>query len=272
MAANTTTHNGIEIDDPQAPWNRTECEGCWEDGCAVCAPTSASNILGRWVGRPSSTHAVKISALSAKQASFIASLASGRELTNDQRIKVEAAAAGELDKTKASELIDSLKGAPMQAGKTGASEKQESFIRSLVADRECGVTDVEAFLAEIKDRKAASAVIDTLKQLPKRGSTQPGGELEDGMYRLGDDIYKVYHTVHGANQQVAKILVVVDGEGSFEYVGKRPLRNLTPDHKMTLEEAKAFGRVYGVCCNCSATLTREESIEAGIGPICAQRF
>jgi hypothetical protein len=41
---------------------------------------------------------------------------------------------------------------------------------------------------------------------------------------------------------------------------------------MSLEEAKAFGRLYGVCVRCGATLTDEQSIEAGIGPVCAGRF
>lgn len=42
--------------------------------------------------------------------------------------------------------------------------------------------------------------------------------------------------------------------------------------KMTLEEAKAFGALYGTCCVCGRTLTDEKSIAAGIGPKCAQNF
>lgn len=36
--------------------------------------------------------------------------------------------------------------------------------------------------------------------------------------------------------------------------------------------AKAYGIETGVCCICNATLTNKESIEAGIGPICATKF
>jgi len=39
--------------------------------------------------------------------------------------------------------------------------------------------------------------------------------------------------------------------------------------KMTLEEGKKYGAIYGVCVRCAATLTREESIERAMGPICA---
>jgi hypothetical protein len=41
---------------------------------------------------------------------------------------------------------------------------------------------------------------------------------------------------------------------------------------MTLDQAKAFGALYGACCNCGKTLTDERSIEAGIGPVCARKF
>ena len=40
---------------------------------------------------------------------------------------------------------------------------------------------------------------------------------------------------------------------------------------MTLEEAKEFGKLYGICCRCAAILTDENSIREGIGPICAQK-
>ena len=36
--------------------------------------------------------------------------------------------------------------------------------------------------------------------------------------------------------------------------------------------AVAYGKETGVCCVCNATLTNKESIEAGIGPICAENW
>lgn len=39
-----------------------------------------------------------------------------------------------------------------------------------------------------------------------------------------------------------------------------------------LEAVKEIGKATGRCCVCSRTLTNEGSIEAGIGPICAQYF
>lgn len=42
--------------------------------------------------------------------------------------------------------------------------------------------------------------------------------------------------------------------------------------KNPLEAAKASGRLSGRCCSCGRDLTDPDSIEAGIGPICAQKF
>jgi len=39
-----------------------------------------------------------------------------------------------------------------------------------------------------------------------------------------------------------------------------------------LAAAVKYGRLSGRCCSCGRDLTAEGSIEAGIGPICAQRF
>ena len=39
-----------------------------------------------------------------------------------------------------------------------------------------------------------------------------------------------------------------------------------------IEAVKEIGRATGRCCVCSRMLTNEESIRAGIGPICAEKF
>lgn len=120
---------------------------------------------------------------------------------------------------------------------------------------------------------------------PMVNNKQP---LQDGMYRgpnPNNHIYKVYHTVHGANQQVTKRLVVTEEIDdynirseeantvtvSFKYEGKAPLAFLKPSMRLTTAEAMAFGRLYGACCICGKTLTNELSIHLGIGPVCGGR-
>jgi hypothetical protein len=119
-------------------------------------------------------------------------------------------------------------------------------------------------------------------------SFHPRTDLQDGMYkgpRPNEHIYKVYHTVHGANQQVAKRLMVAGGEPGiasgpsqqrsttvkFKYEGKAPLKFLKPSMRLSLAEAATFGKLYGVCCICGAILTNELSIALGIGPVCGNR-
>ncbi len=87
-----------------------------------------------------------------------------------------------------------------------------------------------------------------------------------GMYRKDGQIYKVQIAVHGSGKPYAKRLL--EG-GGFEYA-QGVVRQLNPSEMMTLAEAKEFGALYGVCCVCGATLTDENSIAAGIGPVCAK--
>lgn len=103
----------------------------------------------------------------------------------------------------------------------------------------------------------------------------PRAELEAGIYTPdeGKTVFKVQKAVHGSGFFYAKRLIVPEGGGKarFEFE-KGAISKLTPDMKMNLEQAKQFGAIYGVCCNCGATLTDENSIEAGIGPVCAGKF
>lgn len=111
------------------------------------------------------------------------------------------------------------------------------------------------------------------------------GPATEGMHRLDGNIYKVQRAVHGSKHLYAKVLVKEEpdcggcangepcGAGcawkvSFEYA-PGVIKRLSSATRMSLEEAKEFGALYGTCCVCGRTLTNEESIEAGIGPVCA---
>lgn len=119
-------------------------------------------------------------------------------------------------------------------------------------------------------------------------------ELEDGMYQFEGSIYKVQHAVHGSGNQYAKLAEIteINGECCGEVVNGKCTRcgtdelssysvsfsyapgvvaKLRPEHKLSYEQAKAFGALYGTCCRCAKTLTDELSIHLGIGPVCGQR-
>lgn len=239
-----------------------------------------------------------------RQLSFIVSLATERGWTYEAATNTLKNAGVGIDlatvsKSAASELITSLKDQPKQAAaptapKRCATEKQVTYLVSL-ADRagwdveDTKVTDFEGRVVELTELavKVASELIDQLRDAPRarRAKTDPRIKItEDGMYRLDDTIYKVQVAVHGSGHLYAKRLVIdapavrdADGnvvaptEAHFER-DESAVRKLRPEHRLTAEDAKAFGDLYGMCVRCAATLTDEESIARGTGPVCAGKI
>lgn len=193
---------------------------------------------------------------------------------------------GTLNKKHASRMIETLLSMPVNQAAPQtvvqaalATQKQFDFIKSLLTDKEIDPITANAVQACREQAQAgtftakqASGLIDVLKGMPRKQTPVADAELEAGMYRVGNDVYKVYRAVHGSGKMCAKILVV-DAEaktGRFEYKGLAS-RFVRADQRMTLDQAKEFGQIYGVCCKCGATLTDEDSIAAGIGPVCASK-
>ena len=181
---------------------------------------------------------------------------------------------------------------------SAATAKQISFLTTLIGEKE--LTDLRkavavSFLEDPNLTKSqASAMITALMAGPRKvvaaATTAPAAEVPEGMHKAGDDIFKVQRAIHGSGNLYAKKLVRYDsgcnlgcGHGDcghtdptrysteFEYA-PGAIRKLSAETAMSLEEAKEYGAVYGVCCVCARTLTNESSIEAGIGPICAGKF
>lgn len=170
-----------------------------------------------------------------------------------------------------------------------------------------GVKEDVAYAWAPVTSKSLSNLIDWLKPMGRKASgatasaapakTQAAKkiELEDGMYKFDGQIYKVQHAVHGSGNQYAKKAYitettseeccgeVVNGKCvrcghefdrtysvSFDYA-PGVVAKLLPEHKLSYEEAKAFGALYGTCVRCGKTLTDELSIHLGIGPVCGGR-
>lgn len=166
-----------------------------------------------------------------------------------------------------------------------ATEKQVAYIASLRDSR--GLEP----LAFAGTKKQASTEIERLMALPKakattKASSSPIEEPADGIYIVRGEgqfyseaqVFKVYKMVHGSGRQGLKRLEIVAGEqqgentGKFVYVGLASKHLPKDAERLSLEEAKTFGTLYGVCVRCGATLTDEESKAAGIGPICAGKM
>lgn len=156
-----------------------------------------------------------------------------------------------------------------------ATAKQMAFIGRLCEER---LLSADAYVGATKQQ--ASAAIERLLAMPKAAPkahpdapVRQAAPLTDGMYFKDDVVYKIQKAVHGSGHLYAKRLVPGDGYGSkarFEYA-PGAMKVLTLADRMTLEQAKEWGALYGTCCKCGRTLTDEGSIEAGIGPVCAQK-
>lgn len=172
-----------------------------------------------------------------------------------------------------------------------ATEKQVSYLESLLRDRDVDSEDADTMRTAINagiDTKLASQFIGVCLKSPFKARNPNPGQFgnkhanaitEDGMYMIANGtIYKVqFNKAQGDGRRMYAKQLFVDnlGDGTykvrFEYV-KGIVYSLTPADKMSLEQAKEFGALYGTCCNCGRTLTNEESIELGIGPICRAKF
>lgn len=146
-----------------------------------------------------------------------------------------------------------------------ATEKQLTYIRSMVNDKY--TEDERTPYIEFLDTAAissvrASEIITHLKSLPDLHA-----DVEVGMYRVDGVVYKVqmsqgYYGVAG--RLYAKRLT---DDGFVMAPGA--IRKIRVSHRMTLEEAKEYGRIYNVCCVCGRVLTDEKSMAEGIGPRCS---
>lgn len=185
-----------------------------------------------------------------------------------------------------------------------ATEKQINFIARLVKERETEPLEAQidrartAVMARTLSTREASDLIGALLDAPRLAVED---DITEGLYRSAGTIYKVQRAVHGSGNLYAKVLVEthegrcgghmeqgpsgfdapleycneqatcaqwVAGEWEFQYA-PGALRRINPADRMTLEQAQEWGRLYGTCARCGRTLTDEDSIARGLGPICA---
>jgi hypothetical protein len=106
---------------------------------------------------------------------------------------------------------------------------------------------------------------------PSTGAPVDGPVTEDGMYLDPDGtIWKVQRAIaNGSGNLYAKRLDPADR--SFVYT-PGAIRRLRASWRMTLDQAKQYGSLYGFCVRCGRDLTDEYSIANGIGKVCAGKM
>lgn len=95
-------------------------------------------------------------------------------------------------------------------------------------------------------------------------------DLDEGFYALSEDeIYRVVRSKTG--RLYAKLYVGTQSGGHWEYAAGA-ITKLKPGMRMDLDDIKKHGKETGTCLVCGRELTNPDSIEAGIGPVCASRL
>jgi hypothetical protein len=170
-----------------------------------------------------------------------------------------------------------------------ATTKQVSFLTALLTERAHDYGNAAVANVEKLSNREASEIIDLLLKAPRRADVvAPATEAapafvrasEPGMYKHGEDIVKIQAAKTTGNLYAKKLtqiggsrLTEQDDRVKFDFAYAPGLvREVRADERLSLDEAKAFGIKYGVCCVCGAFLCDAKSVSEGIGPVCKTRL
>jgi hypothetical protein len=160
-----------------------------------------------------------------------------------------------------------------------ASQKQFDFIKKLLSEKQ-----VDAQTQELVDMcrehavagtlrsKTASNLIDVLLALPRKKDASD--DIQAGVYAVnGDMIVRVY-LGQQSGQMLAKQVHLTVGDATYDYIGmaRKVFADATTWTRLSIEEVGALGISSGQCIICGRRLDDPESVDRGIGPVCASRY
>ncbi len=167
-----------------------------------------------------------------------------------------------------------------------ASEKQKTFIQSLAGDYAGSGSQYEQVVADItgdeqidnlSKQEASTLITWLLDHKPTKPRTAPAPTaIPAGRYALEfADGVRFYLVDKPERGKWAGYTFVNEQSGDNRIpVKDRDMRSMII-HRIE-EDPKAaavlYGRELGVCSICGHTLTDPDSIENGIGPVCATKF
>lgn len=140
----------------------------------------------------------------------------------------------------------------------------------------------QTILPKLQDAKAVEPVYnELLRQTP---NVKAPIATTDGMFKKGDTFYKLrfaktgklwaHRLVFLMTPEQAKVAAAAGSKeraAKFKFAGSPQSLGIRDDMKLTYEDAKAFGALYSMCCECGRLLTNELSVALGIGPKCGGR-
>ena len=148
-----------------------------------------------------------------------------------------------------------------------ATARQVQFLNHLLGEKNLAGTRYEGHNvapAGLTVRDAAEAIAELVGTPAKVHK-----EAVPGYYSHGDKVYEVVKSKQG--HTYAKQMIVNGPWAKWEFV-PGAMATFQQWEPMTLEDAAQWGKKFGSCMICGRLLVKPESIERGIGPICAEKF
>lgn len=157
-----------------------------------------------------------------------------------------------------------------------ASDKQIALLNRLAGERDFDVPAIHQIIADANagtaSMSAASRAIDILFDKPRKPLVHgDGAPVGEGYYLQEDTVYKVVKAKSTGNLYAKALHSTEYGRASWDYA-PGAMKHLTGAHRLTLDQAREMGTRLGACVICGKALTDPESVERGIGPVCAARI
>jgi hypothetical protein len=161
-----------------------------------------------------------------------------------------------------------------------ASQKQFDFIKRLVGEKALDAI-TEAVVVRYRAKavegtltsREASSLIDALLTLPRKATEEASTtEREAGVYEDTDGrLFRVYLGQQSGKMLVKEIIVDEDGVG-YHYLGAAARHLPSTARRLSLAEVGAMGKTFDHCLTCGRRLDDPESVDRGIGPVCAKKY
>lgn len=149
-------------------------------------------------------------------------------------------------------------------------EADRSLVRRVEAGHAISKRDASHLIDELKATALGQSVSDNGFSRRRSASGDDWTRDDAGVYLHDGTVYRVYYG-QNSERMLVKKMVGERGNHSWEYLGLAA-RFVNRDWRVSLEEAKAWGRLTETCIRCGADLDVPESVERGIGPKCAKAF
>lgn len=227
------------------------------------------------------------------QVAFLRKLAAERVFADSDRARLLKRLAQHeagrviLSKELASKSINWLLDRPTHEVRL-ASERQVGYLQNLLAERDLEVSEAASVKlrldAHTSNRKPLSVneagqLITRLLEAPVRATEA----LEPGVYEYEGTLFLVKRHKDAKRAKVERVALLKDESGDrLNLDGERVrhelfpapgmLRKLRREHRVTLARLEELSLQLGVCMHCGRELRVAESVQRGVGPICASKY